>query len=376
MVKMLTPPTMNSGTGDNPASTSPPANKVAFVRATQEAVQPFQSRATQITTALQQIGPLDVAAVGYLRSIWLGLVAASGAGAAVTAKADAPWNALTGVSLEDVNGRTIVGPFDGYELYAINKWGALPLSLGLYDPALKRSFSTIAAGTGNFSLAYRLPVELTGWDGLGALPNQTASQTYKLRYSLQASTNVYGTVPTTLPTLTVAPHVEAYLEPDPIDVYGTPQEQEPPVVGTTGYWSKQVFNVSAGDQRIPISRVGNLIRCIIMIFRDGTGARVDTQIPDPWRIERDSQIIYSGQRAYLWDSMHEQYGQTADTGVAVINMMHDGDGRPGNEERNGWMRTYPGTRLEFVGTFAATGTVTILVNDVVPPQRDNLQSGR
>ncbi len=368
------PITAPTAEGQSPAAQAIMRNP--FVRAAAEARQPFSDRSTLITASAQQVGPVDVSAMGFLRNIVLTVQATGGVGAGVVAKEDAPWTAITSISLEDVNGRPIVGPLDGYDLYLINKWGGIGMSVGIFDPALKQSFSAVGASGGNFSFILRIPVEITAHDGLGSLPNLTASATYKLRYSINASANIYSTPPaTTLPTVRVRAHLEAWSQPRGTDPKGTPNETVPPMVGTTSFWSKSVFNITAGEQRVPITRTGNLLRNIIFIFRNTTPARNTTNSPDPMRLEWDNKILDNWLQTMWLDQMQERYGQAADTGVLVYDFIHDADGRPGNENRHLYIPTVQGTRFEYVGTFGVAGTLTILVNDVAPAGGVVLDSG-
>lgn len=340
-----------------------------FTRAAKEHVEPFADNSVQMAAGPVQVGPLDVISFGYLRHIVLQVTTSGGVGGAATvaAKEDAPWSALRDITLSDVNGAPIVGPLSGYDLYLANKYGAYTFDT---DPANTPNFSAVAVGagaTGHFTFQLRVPVEIAGRDALGALPNMNAASTYKLSYSVAGSADVYSTAPaTTLPTVRVRAWIEAWTQPQGADLRGLPNEQRPPAEGTSQYWTKQVVNINAGDQRIRLTRMGNLIRNLIFIQRNATPVRSTTDFPDPVRIEWDGKIKDNIGRDVLRNQVRERYGFAGDTGVFVWEFTHDLDYRPGNEMRDLYLATTQATRMELVGNFANAGTLTILTNDVAP----------
>lgn len=352
--------------GDNGPKTAVLANP--FPRAATEHVEPFDDRSIVIQAAAPTtVGPIDVAAFGYLRHIFL-LVEATGGvggGATVAAHEDSPWRALRDIQLSDVNGVPIIGPVSGHDLYLINKYGGYNFD---QEPANSPAYGAVVTGagaSGNFSWLLRVPVEIAQRDGLGALPNMNAASTYKLAYTVAPASEIYTTSPaTTLATVRVRCFLEAWAQPPGTDMRGMPNMTTPPAMGTTQYWAKTVLNVNAGDQRLKLTRVGNLIRNVLFIFRNATPVRNSTNFPDPIRIEWDGKILFNEARIILQHYMRERNGFTADTGVFAHQTTYDLDYKPGNEMRDLYMQTSQATRLELVGNFGAAGTLTILTNDV------------
>ena len=368
-----------------PAEAAPsadtPVARNPFVRAASQSRQPFHDTSTLITASSTRVGPVDVAAMGYMRNLVLHVTATGGddqTSSNAAGTEDAPWCAITNISLEDVNGRPLIGPLDGYDLYLINKWGGYGGGQ-TFDPASLPSYSAIAGATGNFSFKLRIPVELTERDGLGSLPNLTASATYKLHYTVADQASIYSVVPdTTLPTVRVRAYLEAWSQPRPTDARGMPNETTPPAMGTTQFWSKSTVNVSAGEQRIQFKRMGNLIRNLIMVYRDDSSpaARSTSEFPDTFRLEWDNKILDTFTDDLWGDQMRERFGQNQDTGVFVYDFTHDADGVPGNENRHSYLPTVSGTRLEFIGSFSGSGGVlTVLTNDVAPAGGASIASG-
>lgn len=348
------------------------AQLVPFIRASREHVEPGGLDKTVVLNAgAQQLGSEDVVAFGYARAIVL-LVDATGGdgGAAVVAKAaDAPWSVLDQVTLTDVNGAALVS-LSGYELYLAHKYGGGAFSP---DPTASPQFSDVATGngaSGNFSFLLRIPLEVVAREGVGALENMSAASTYKLQITVAASAKVYTTAPaTTLPSVRVRSFLEAWTPPAAADARGNAQETEPPGKGTTQFWTSTNKVIANGQNTIGMSRVGNLIRNTILVFRDSGQARSTNKMPDPLQFLYDGVIVWTIPRIMLQHYMAERYGFAAanlDVGVIVVDHTHDFDGHPGGELMDLYLPTTQGTRAEFVGEFADTGSLTVITNDINP----------
>lgn len=353
-----------------------PALIVPFTRAAKEHVEQFLDVTKPLSASAQPIGPIDIPAYGFLRGIFVELTATGGAGTVAVAKAaDAPFSVVDEFTLIDVNGAPIYGPLSGYETYVVDKTcGYFP---GNPDPKKAPDFADVAVGanaSGNFSVLLYLPVELSGRDALGALPNMNGASTYKLRLSIAPSSRIYTTAPnTTLPNVQVRAWLNAWTQPTQTDLRGNANATTPPALGTTQYLSKQVFNVAAaGYNNFRSSRVGNLIRNQVFIWRNAAGARVKATFPDPLDISWDtrllkaySPIVWRGQMAHrLGFSGTDDNAGALELGVYVEDYCHEFDGKIGYELRDGWLPTTPATRLEASGTFGEPGTLTIITNDV------------
>ena len=334
-----------------------------FPRAAYEHIEPMDARSQQIDASSHQKGPIDVPPYGFARHLILTVTATGGAGGSAVAKEDGPWDVLQDLMVTDVNGRNIVGPYSGSDLYLANLVGGYVENV---DPKDLPSYSAIDAN-GDFSFKLRVPFEITSKDGLGSLPNMNSSATYKLSYAIAAKGSVYGTDPaTTLPIVTVTAHLEAWTQPGGADARGNPNVQTPPMVGTTQYWTKSQHNVSAGEQRIPLPRKGNMVRNLVFIFRDTSGDRDETNLPPTLRVEWDGRILVNTTKLVLKDQFFERFGIALPDGMIAFDYTHDADGKPGNENRHLWLPTSQATRMELVGTFGAAGVLTILTNDVQP----------
>lgn len=382
----MTPPTAATTAGGTAQGTRPRGGQTAvlptvpFIRASAEHREPAGIDVSRAFTGSDQdLGVFDVPAYGYVRNILLVVTATGGVGTGVTAAEDAPWNAVKNLALTEPNGAVIAQFNTGHDCYLANKWGGYRSNDGA-DLQASPTFSAIGATTGNFSFILRIPVEINLRDALGALPNQNAAATFKLRVTQAASAQVYGVAPTTLPTVRVRAYLEAWDQPESQSA-GQTNQITPPAMNTTQFWSAQVYNVNAGAQTIRLTRVGNYLRNLVMVYRRGGTSRLNghADFPDPVTIYLDTRPLDIVERNNFLHQMYERTGfggalggtvpandtpQGLNNGVFVYDFCHEFDGTLGRENRDLWMPTLGSTRLELQGTFANAGTLTVLTNDV------------
>lgn len=349
---------------------------IPFTRAAAEHVEPggidVSVSAADFGAGPKQLGPYDVTAFGYLRRIAVLVTASSGAAGLnnAVANADAPWNVIKSISFHDVNGQYLAGPFSGYDLMLINKWGGY----GYNDDPTAYPYSAVAT-SGNFTFLLYIPVEIVGRDALGSLPNMNAASTFKVSLTVADNADVYSTSPDTLPGLRIQSWVECWTKPNPADPFGNAQAVEPPIAGATQFWTKSTYTVASGNQTVRLTRVGNYLRNLILVFRDSGAAREGDTYPDPLEVHLDGQPWFREGIVLRRSRMAKLYGYTMgavsasgfDEGVAVYPFTHDFDGKPGGEIRDLWHPTVQSTRLEIVGNFGESGTLEVLTNDIFIP---------
>lgn len=315
---------------------------------------------------------VEVPSYGFLRGLWFYVQVTGGSGAVTPATYDenAPFSWIQSVQLNDVNSAPIIFSITGYDLYLIYKYGGYWFQA---DPKNSEEY-TQGGDDGNSVFVLYMPFEVRARDGLGAMPNTSANTAYKLLLTVAPYTDVYGTAPGTLPTnIRVDIIQDAWWEPQPTDLAGRPQADEPPAPDSTQYWSKVIFShSSSGAITDQIKRLGYLYRNLILYFQTTAPARSNTVCPDPLT------LIYEGQQKTiqnrtLWrHKMARLFGYTAaaeaagglDTGVFVWPFNRDFGLQPGAEIGNGYLPTTSGTRVELQGSLGAAGSVTVLVNDV------------
>lgn len=313
---------------------------------------------------------------------------------------DAPFNVIDTIQLEDTNSKPILGPFGGYDLYLINKYGGYAFGS---DPKENPNYLANSGTTSphNVKFRLRLPVELVSRDALGALPNKSGTNKFRVRVRLAALATVYGTGPTQTPTVRVRFQPENYWEPDMTDLKGRPLAQNPPAVQTTQYWTKGVYAVNSGDQRIQIQQgLGYLVRNYIFINRTTGDLRSSTQDgnwPDPATLQFEANILFD-RIADNWRwKVYDLYDYNKTPAISDVVQTETsgtlnaagapGGGRdycvwplpfnadfglqPGGETRRGYLATADASRLELRGNFGAASNLTVLANYVAPARGDD-----
>lgn len=337
---------------------------IPFSGAAHMHTEPVTTDATLALGAAQQPrGPFDVPAYGFLRHVYLEVTGSGGVLGAGALSADYPFNVLQGVSLVDVNGAPIFGPLDGYALLQANIWGGYAFRT---DPRLAPNY----VGTINCKFGLRVPVEITQHNGYGSLANQNAAASYKLAWSLATSVQAYATAPTTPASIQVRAWLEAWSQPNATDLAGRPQQREPIGHGTTQFWSGfSKGGLASGQQSIILPRVGNMIRNLVFICRDATGARVDTVMPDPIQVNWDARILRLESQGYRIQKQMESQQATIgrDAGVFAFPLDDGGEvGAVGGDDMSLWLPTVQATRLELTGVNTVAGGIQVLTNDVAP----------
>jgi hypothetical protein len=367
---------MVAGTKDQPAvkggsQKAMPARKFrAGVQQHQESVQTINYVPSASTTTTSTI---EVPSYGFLRGLWFKVTVTGGVGSTTPAayKADAPFSWLQTIQFLDVNSAPIIFQIAGFDLYLIYKYGGYFFAS---DAKSAEEYSQGGIGGNSVFILY-LPLELRARDALGAMPNTSSNTAYKVIVTVAATTDVFSTAPVpTLPTnLRLDIIQDDWWEPQPSDLQGRPQAQDPPSPDTTQYWSKATFgHVSSGAIQDQIKRLGYLHREHILTFKTATPTRTTTQCPDPLT------IIYEGQQMTIQDRglwrhmMGRWFGYTGavdaagglDAGVYVVPFNRDFSHLVGAELGNGYLPTTSGTRYEYQGSLPAAGSVEVLVNDV------------
>lgn len=343
-----------------PPTALPP---IPFSAASHEHTEPVTTDATLALGAAQQPrGPFDVPAYGFLRHIFLEVTGSGGVIGAGVAAADYPFNILQNIALIDVNGAPIFGPLDGFAALQANIYGAYAYRS---DPRLAPDY----VGTINTKFGLRIPIEITRHNAYGSLANQNAAAAYKLSWSLNTAAATFSTAPTTPPNIQVRAWLEAWSQPNATDLTGRPQAREPIGHGTTQFWSAFTkAGLAVGNQTILLPRVGNLVRGLLFIARDGTGARNDGVLPDPIQVTWDARILRYESQFYRRSRQSEGLmgGIARDAGVFAVMFNDINDGNYGDEDPNLWLPTVQATRLEVDGSNAVAGSLQIVTNDVAP----------
>jgi hypothetical protein len=291
---------------------------VPFVRGSGKGKYKFFSKSGLIlTTASQDLGPIDVKAYDYMRAIQVTVTTTANGGATGTAQADAPFNLFTNVAVKQPNGQTMYQTSSGYHAAMIQKYGYYR---AYGDPREDPNFSVNGSAA---TFAFRIPFELDLRDALGALPNKDAAAPFSLELTANTLSNVFGSGQGTSPTFTVEAWLEAYDQP-PTFLNGQPVQTTPPNMNTLQRWTEQNITMSTGQFDARVRKLGNYIRLLLPIMRNSSNARIVTNgWADPLQIVLDedvkdniSQADFSRRIWETWGYGGIQSGTAATLGTA------------------------------------------------------------
>jgi hypothetical protein len=377
------PSTSDAGAQDGGAQQ--PQSVVPFVRGSGKGKYKFYSKSgLTLTTATQDLGPIDIKAYDYMRSILVTFATTVAGGATGTAQADGPFNAFTNMAVKQPNGQTMYQVSSGYNAGMIQKYGYARLYA---DPRADPNF--LVNGS-NATFAVRIPFELDLRDALGALPNKDAAAPFTLELTLNTLTNVFGSGQGTSPTFTVEAWLEAYDQP-PTSLGGQPVQTTPPNMNTLQRWTEQNITMSTGQFDARVRKLGNYLRLLIPIMKNSSNARIVTNgWADPVQIVLDEDVKDNISQADWTRRIWENYGfggvmpGTAATGgtsstivvaidtpngqdTGVWPIQYFMDGRDITENVNFYLPTIESEDYLLRGSWgSAVSKMTMLVCEVLP----------
>jgi len=318
----------------------PQVHPVSFVRGSGKGKYRFYSKSgLTLTTTTQPLGPIDIKAYDYMRSLLVTVTNTANGGATGTAQADAPFNSLINLAVKQPNGQTMYQTSSAFHAAMIQKYGQYR---GWNDPRADPNF--VITGS-SMTWAVRIPFELDLRDALGALPNKDAAAPFTLEMDLNTLSNVFGSGQGTSPTFTVEVWLEAYDQP-PTSLNGQPVQTTPPNMNTLQRWTEQNITMSSGQFDARVRKLGNYLRCLIPIMKNSSGARIVTNgWADPMQIVLDEDVKDNISQADWTRRTWEVYGYggvmpgtaatagTASSGPVLIDS-------PGGQDTGVWPIQY------------------------------------
>ncbi len=334
-----------------------------------------------LTAGTQDLPSYEIPPNGYLAALYIYVQCTTAGNAAnVTFSADGPFNVIDTVALNDVNSKTIVGPFNGWYLRTLAKYGGYCFS---DDPKSSNVYSaTTGAGAtgGSFAIMFRLPIQLRKRDAAGSLPNKSSSATFDVAIRLSASATPYGTPPTTPGTVRVRISPNGWMDPNATDLRQNPVNQDPPGVQSTQYWQLQTYPNAAGFFNQKLTGLDSYVRNFVFELRDNSNARTSADWPDPLNFQFEVVTPIIRYRDLWHHYIGEQYGYTGtldaaggrDTGQYPLTYADDFGSKPGNETGLQYLPTASATNVTLSGTIGGSNLHNLgaLVNKVVPVNGD------
>lgn len=284
-----------SGGADQAAAAPQSQAVVPFVRGSGKGKYKFYSKSLTLTTATQDLGPIDVKPYDYMRALLITVTTTTAGGLTGTAQPDAPFNMFNNVAVKQPNGQTMFQVSSGFHAAMIQKYGTYR-EYG--DPRSDPNFEV----SGSYAtFAFRIPFELDLRDALGSLPNKDAAAPFVLELTLNTLSNVFGSGQGTSPTFTVEAWLEAYDQP-PTTLNGQPVQTTPPNMNTLQRWTEQNITMSTGQFDARVRKLGNYLRLLIPIMKNSSNVRIggvgggtaaslaSTNFADPVQIVLDEDV--------------------------------------------------------------------------------------
>jgi hypothetical protein len=350
-----------------------------FVAGTRRVDKSTYDESKVLTASTQDLRTYECDPNGFLRGAFLLVTCVTAGNAAgTTFAANGPFNVIDTITFNDTNNKPLLGPMTGWDLYVAVKYGGYSFQ---DDAKLSPVYSvTTGAGAtgGSFTFVLLVPVEIVAREGLGSLPNKSASSTFDISLRLSASTVPYGVAPTNPGTVRVRIQQYGWMDPNATDMKGNQVRQNPPGVQTTQYWSKQTYAFNAGAVSQRLQGIDSMLRNMVFIL-DAAGSRTtgDTDFPDVFTLLYETSLPIQrikdiwrhmiGQQ-YAYNGATPDVGGARDYGVYPESFCADFNGKPGWETRLNYLPVSSATTLNVSGTIGGAGahTLTVLVNKIVP----------
>jgi hypothetical protein len=166
-------------------------------------------------------------------------------------------------------------------------------------------------------------------------------------------------------------------QPPAVDMFGNSNSVAPPAVGTVQYWTSQTASgLANGANTIQLTRVGNLIRNHILVWRNSTtsanprAVAETADMPSLFEMDWDSGQRYIANTSTLrWLQSMAVGGEDVPNGVILLPNTTDPDKIAVSEYGDEWLGTVGATKLTLrynPGAASSGGSLAIITNDIVP----------
>lgn len=343
------------------------------------------------SAAAKPITPVQIPAVGYLSHLNLEVTVTTVGGAGGTAfAADGPFNILQSVEFKTAAGNDIIVPVTGYGLYIQNKWGAQYAVAPQSDAKASHSYSKVDGANAAAHFFLQIPLEIDTANGYGSIPALASNRSYQLNLILAAISTAFTAA--ALPgstTVAIRGTAHYWSEPPASTASGAQQATAPTGIGSVSQWQMEMPTVTPGDKLIKSNNVGNVLRTLIFILRNSTGARIDADWPAFSELYLDNEPMFYLPKTEWEDSMSKWLNVSAktkdsatavslDTGVYVIPFHALAGGFLGDpaNSRAQYLPTVDASQLQIRGTSfgANVSTLEIYTNSVIPSDAASLYS--
>jgi hypothetical protein len=250
----------------------------------------------------------------FLSGVTLAITASGGVlGSASTITDDGALAVISSLELADTGGGSILYPMNLFAAAMGQKY----LRPWSGDPIKRPGFSNSINPT--VTLDYSVEIR----DTLACLVNTDARAQYRLNIVVAPGANLAGAIGTTYPTITINGWLNAWAQPDAVDLAGRPITPFPPGLAVQRKLMHETINLNAGNNTVRLTLTGNEVRGLIAIFRDTNGNRVDLTDANAgvMQFRLDNRVIWRMKPSQIIEQMHVFYsryfgGGTSGTGYS------------------------------------------------------------
>ncbi len=361
-----------------------PSGQVPFLVGSQRYREaPFYTFSSAMGAAQVTLNPVPQITPGnFLSGVVVQITSTGGVlGTANALTADGALGIINSISLTDTGGGEILYPMNLFGAVMAQKY----LRPWLGDPQKRSDYSNSI----NPAITFRFGVEVR--DTLAVLANTDARSQYRINAVLAPFSALTSGANNTAPTVTVNMYLDAWAQPDAVDLAGRQINPLPPGLGTSRFLMHETDVLNASNNTIRLTLTGNEIRGIILIFRDTNGARVDLTDANAGvlRFRLDNRVLWTMKPSQIIEEMQAFYaryygggkaaaatsaGFTRETGVYVIPRFRD----PGSLGGEYWLQTVEQSllQIEFNGGDGATTLEVIYdnlaVSGALPPEFEGI----
>lgn len=278
---------------------------------------------------------------------------------------DLGFQLFSAMGIQNTDGAEILfDVINGFAYYQRNKY----MRPWLKDWAAAYDYVAPASGVGP---AYTIFLNTEVRQQLGCLENTDTRSQYTWTDTLAGvgtANGNFGSYATTQATIAVTPYTDMWAQPDAADLEGVANQRIPPGVNFQTKTRHQIFplGTTGNDNNFLSTLTGNAVRAMLLICRDGTGARQDALTePITWTLDNRNLGNLSPDQIFRWaDDFLCSYSQTTRaTGVYPFLRFYD----PGDLKGQGWLYTANSTAVNWESvsqSVASVGTAELLQEEV------------
>jgi len=290
---------------------APQPAEVPFLVGSQHYTEaPFFTYTVQLDANQHTVTPVpEITPGNFLSGVTLAITSTGGVlGSASAITNDGTLALITSMELADTGGGSILYPMNAFASAMSQKylrpWSGDPIK----RPGFSNSINPVV------TIDYGVEIR----DTLACLVNTDARAQYRLNIVVAPGVNLAGATGTTYPTITINGWLNAWAQPDAVDLADRPITPFPPGLAVQRKLMHETIILNAGNNTVRLTLTGNEVRGLILIFRDTNGNRVDLTDANAGTMQfrLDNRVIWRRRPSQIIEGMHTFYSRYFGGGVS------------------------------------------------------------